>query len=110
MFIVHLCQEIKLERHNQCQQAAETFMRGCARLQTMMPVEKLISDIMTWKKDTIQSKTGAQNVPQASDAGHMWPSESPGFHQAKPNYLFIALCWSSRKSSTRQDWNLAWFA
>ena len=51
-------QEVRLERKKQCEEAADKLLRGTVKLVTTKDSEKIIADIMNFKRDNIRSKVG----------------------------------------------------
>ena len=59
-------QEMKMERHNQCKQAADTFLRGCVHLTCQTMPEKLVAELIDYKRCQIVARTGGSNIPHVA--------------------------------------------
>ena len=58
------CQEEKrLERINDCHNAAERFIQSCICLTAQDVPDKIVAEIMDFKRNIITVKTGAKSVP-----------------------------------------------
>ena len=59
-------QEMKMERHNQCKQAADTFVRGCVKLTCQTQPEKLVAELIEFKRGQIAARTGSSSIPHVA--------------------------------------------
>ena len=59
-------QEAKLQRHRQCQEAAETWMKGCMSLHVGAQADTTVGALLDFKRDVIKARTGATEVSQVA--------------------------------------------
>ena len=56
-------QEKRLDRLNDCKAAAELFIASCIRLTAQESPDKIVSEILDFKRNSITIKTGAKHIP-----------------------------------------------
>jgi hypothetical protein len=64
--LADLCglQELKMDRHRQCVTASERFVQSFIKLQATASSDKVVADIMSFKRDNICARTGAKDMAQ----------------------------------------------
>ena len=55
-------QERRLQRVNDCKAAAELFIASCVRLTAQESPDKIVAEILDFKRNCIMIKTGAKNI------------------------------------------------